>query len=151
MEVLLRLAPASLAGHDRLACLHYRRGDMDRAAALLAGWRRLNPADPWPVIRQAIIEQQRGNALARAEAIDEALGLAQGNRRAAVAFLGARLALKEAPPTPAALVHAAKLLQDCLSCDPNHLDALWCLAVVRSATGDREGLAAQRRRWIGPM
>ena len=89
MEVLLRLAPASLAGHDRLACLHYRRGDMDRAAALLAGWRRLNPADPWPVIRQAIIEQQRGNALARAEAIDGALGLTQGKRRAAVAFLGA--------------------------------------------------------------
>ena len=31
VEVLLRLAPPSLAGHDRLACLHYRKGDMDRA------------------------------------------------------------------------------------------------------------------------
>jgi tetratricopeptide (TPR) repeat protein len=153
MEVLLRLAPPSLTGHDRLAYLHYRRGDMDRAAALLAGWHRLNPVDPWPVIRQAIIEQQRGNALARAEAIDQALGLTQGRQRAAVAFLGARLAIKEgfgreenaesAPPDPAALAHAAKLLEECLSDDPNHLDALWCLAAVRSATGDREGLAAQ--------
>jgi tetratricopeptide (TPR) repeat protein len=153
MEVLLRLAPSSLVGHDRLACLHYRRGDMDRAAALLSGWHRLNPVDPWPVIRQAIIEQQRGNALARAEAIDQALGLTQGRQRAAVAFLGAQLAIKEgfgrektapdAPPDPAALAHAAKLLQECLNHDPNHLDALGCLAAVRSAVGDREGLAAQ--------
>jgi tetratricopeptide (TPR) repeat protein len=153
MEVLLRLAPPSLAGHDRLARLHYHRGDMDRAAALLAGWRRLNPIDPWPVIRQAIIEQQRGNALARAEAIDQALGLTHGRQKAAVAFLGARLAIKEgfgsertresAPPDPGALAHAAKLLQECLSHDANHLDALWYLAAVRSATGDREGLAAQ--------
>jgi tetratricopeptide (TPR) repeat protein len=153
LEVLLRLAPVSLAAHDRLACLHYRRGDMDHAAALLVGWHRLNPVDPWPVIRQAIIEQQRGNALARAEAIDEALGLTQGRQRAAVAFLGAWLAIKEGfgreqssqdtSPDPAALAHAAKLLQECLSHDPNHLHALWCLAAVRSATGDREGLAAQ--------
>ena len=62
VEVLLRLAPASLEGHDRLACLLYRKGDMDRAAALLAGWHRLSPADHWPLIRQAIIEQQRGDA-----------------------------------------------------------------------------------------
>ncbi len=153
LEVLLRLAPSSLAGHDRLACLHYRRGDMDRAAALLAGWHRLQPVDPWPVIRQAIIEQQRGNAIARAEAIDVALGLTQGRQRAAVAFLGAQLAIKEgfgrekkaedAAPDPAALAHAANLLQECLTYDPNHLDALWRLAAVRSATGDREGLAAQ--------
>ena len=160
VEILLRLAPASLEGHDRLACLLYRKGDMDRATALLAGWRRLNPVDPWPVIRQAIIEQQRGNAQARAEAIDRALGLTQGRRRAAVAFLGARLAIQggfrrksgdeakeksadATPPDPAALEHAAKLLQECLNHDPNHIDALWCLAAVRSASGDRQGLASQ--------
>ena len=62
VEALLCLAPMSLPGHDRLACLLYRKGDMDRAAALLAGWRRLNPVDHWPLVRQAIIEQQRGNA-----------------------------------------------------------------------------------------
>ena len=161
VDVLLRLAPPSLAGHDRLACLHYRRGDMDRAAALLAGWHRLNPVDHWPLIRQAIIEQHRGNAAARAEAIDRALGLTRGRQRAAVAFLGARLALQAcfggkqpdgdareknadaAPPDPEALAHSAKLLQECLSHDPNHIDALWCLAAVRSASSDRAGLAAQ--------
>ena len=161
VDVLLRLAPPSLAGHDRLACLHYRRGDMDRAAALLAGWHRLNPVDHWPLIRQAIIEQHRGNAAARAEAIDRALGLTRGRQRAAVAFLGARLALQACfggkkpendakeknadavAPDPEALAHAAELLQECLSHDPNHIDALWCLAAVRSASGDREGLAAQ--------
>ena len=161
VEVLLRLAPASLEGHDRLACLLYRKGDMDRAAALLAGWHRLAPVDHWPLIRQAIIEQQRGDARARAEAIDRALGLTQGRQRAAVAFLGARLAIQagfrrktggeeakeknadSAPPDPAALEHAASLLQDCLNHDPNHIDALWCLAAVRSASGDRQGLASQ--------
>src|SRR5207248_4340913 len=95
VEVLLRLAPASLMGHDRLACLHYRRGDMDRAVALLGGWHRLAPADHWPLVRQAIIEQERGNAERRAEAIDKALGLTRGRLRAAVAYLGARLALRQ--------------------------------------------------------
>ncbi len=161
VDVLLRLAPPSLVGHDRLACLHYRRGDMDRAAALLAGWHRLNPVDHWPLVRQAIIEQQRGNAAARAEAIDRALGLTQGRQKAAVAFLGGRLSLRAAfgrenppkevheknadaaPPDPEALAHAAGLFQECLSHDPDHIDALWCLAAVRSASGDRHGLAAQ--------
>ncbi len=161
VEVLLRLAPASLAGHDRLARLHYRRGDLDRAAALLAGWRRLNPVDPWPLIRQGIIEQQRGNAAARAEAIDRALGLTRGRRKAAVAFLGGRLSLRAAfgrenprtevheknadaaPPDREALAHAARLFHECLSHDPDHIDALWCLAAVRSASGDRDGLASQ--------
>ncbi len=95
VEVLLRLAPASVSGHDRLACLHYRRGDLDRAVALLSGWHRLAPSDHWPLVRQAIIEQERGNAERRAEAIDRALGLTRGPVRAAVAFLGARLALRE--------------------------------------------------------
>ena len=78
VEVLLRLAPRARPGHDRLACLHYRRGDMERAVALLSGWQRLAPHDHWPLVRQAIIEQQRGNAERRAKAIDQALGLTNG-------------------------------------------------------------------------
>jgi tetratricopeptide (TPR) repeat protein len=162
VEVLLRLAPASLMGHDRLACLHYRRGDMDRAVALLGGWHRLAPADHWPLVRQAIIEQERGNSERRAEAIDKALGLTRGRLRAAVAFLGARLALRESArewqaadraPTngevpagdkvPPALAKSMALLQTCLQDDPDHTEALWCLAAARSIVGDREGLAAQ--------
>jgi tetratricopeptide (TPR) repeat protein len=147
VEVLLKLSPNSVQGHDRLACLHYRRGDMDRAVALLAGWQQLAPQDHWPLVRQAIIEQQRGNAERRAEAINRALGLTSGTERAAVAFLGAKLALKESITTPGAqpdaLSKSMVLLQECLREDPDHIDALWCLAAVRSCVGDHEGLAQQ--------
>jgi tetratricopeptide (TPR) repeat protein len=168
MEVLLRLNPSSIQGHDRLACLHYRRGDRDRAVALLSGWHRLAPTDHWPLVRQAIIEQERGNAERRAEAIDRALGLTRGPLRAAIAFLGARLALRSAighrpsaighPPSAngqkdgpmadgrwpmADLEQSQALLEACLRDDPDHIEALWCLAAVRSVRGDRAGLAAQ--------
>ncbi len=164
IEVLLRLSPKATAGHDRLACLHFRRGDADRAVALLSGWQRLSPHDHWPLVRQAIIEQQRGNAERRAKAIDQALGLTRGLVRAAVAFLGARLALqagfrkpeKAIPPKPgengtaepppsaeAVYAPALNLLQECLRDDPNHVEALWCLAAVRTCLGDEAALAAQ--------
>ena len=45
-EVLFRLAPRSLAAHDRLACLHYRLGDIDRSVELLDGWQRARPGGP---------------------------------------------------------------------------------------------------------
>jgi tetratricopeptide (TPR) repeat protein len=161
-EVLLRLAPGSAAGHDRVACLRFRRGDLDRAADLLGGWEKLAPADPWPLIRRAVLEQARGQARWRAKAIERALGLTNGPRRAAVAFLGAKLALREAlqpggdapagagkpaepraaSPAPA-LSEAQTLLEECLKEQPGHADALWCLAAVRAARADRAGLAAQ--------
>ncbi len=191
VEVLLRLAPQSLAGHDRLACLHYRRGDLDGAVALLNGWQRLAPTNPWPLIRRAIIEQERGNAEARSAAIDRALGLTQSRTRAAIAYLGARLALRESmgegetrrqgdketrrgaelvnastggqvngkADAPSLLVslspcpplfHALTLLQECLKDDPNHIEALGCLAAVRSVLGDRDGLAQQAQAMDRP-
>jgi tetratricopeptide (TPR) repeat protein len=140
-EVLLALAPESVAAHDRLACLHYRRGEMDRAIELLEGWRRLAPADHWPLVRSAIIEQERGNSRRREEAIDRALGLTHGTLRAAVAFLGAWLALRS--PEQEALSSSHRLLQECLREEPDHVEALWCLAAVRSVLGDREALASQ--------
>jgi tetratricopeptide (TPR) repeat protein len=164
VEVLLRLAPASIPGHDRLACLHYRSGDKDRAVALLGGWHRLDPNDHWPLVRQAIVEQERGQAERRAEAIDRALGLTRGPIRAAIAFLGAKLALRETfggnraatvrerleTPLPngrgsdnSPLSQSLTLLETCLADDPNHIEALWCLAAVRSVLCDREGLARQ--------
>src|SRR5207302_8747390 len=95
VEVLLQLAPTSTAAHDRLACLHYRQGKLDQAVEVLGNWRKLAPADHWPLVRQAIIEQERGNAERRAEVIDRALGLTRGPLRSAVAFLGAKLALRQ--------------------------------------------------------
>src|SRR5262249_5411313 len=95
VEVLLKLAPGSVKGHDRLACLHYRGGQRDEAVRLPDSWHRLAPSDHWPLIRQAIIEQERGNAERRERAIADALGRTRGPLRASVAFLGARLALRE--------------------------------------------------------
>jgi hypothetical protein len=137
---------------------------LDRAVALLAGWHRLAPNDHWPLVRQAIIEQERGNAERRAEAIDRALGLTRGPVRAAVAFLGARLALRDmfgskrssslseqlSEPHPngrgsdnSSLRQSLTLLETCLRENPKHTEALWCLAAVRTVLGDREGLARQ--------
>jgi tetratricopeptide (TPR) repeat protein len=178
IEVLLRLAPTNVAAHDRLACLHYRGGDRERAVELLTLWQRLAPQNHWPLVRQAIIEQERGNGRRRADAIDRALGVTRGPVRAAIAFLGARLALRETVagwrkesrgveesgsrgergPARAAengraplvgssadegLRDSITLLQTCLHDAPDHVDALWSLAAVRTVMNDRAGLAAQ--------
>jgi tetratricopeptide (TPR) repeat protein len=155
-ETLFRLAPYSIPAHDRLACLLYRKGDTDRAADLLAGWHRLAPRDHWPLVREAVLEQERGNADRRAAAIDQALGLTRGQLRAGVAFLGARLALRQTfreispknngasiTSAPPALAEARSLLEECLREDPRHAEALWHLAAVHSVVGDQEALAAQ--------
>lgn len=150
VEVLLRLSPASLAAHDRLACLHYRQGDLDRSVELLDGWRKLAPRDHWPLIRQAILEQERGNATQRAEIIDRALGLTRGPLRAAIAFLGAKLALRESFRSRTNLDSTRQLLEEALRTQPDHADALWCLAAVQSVAGNREALAAQAPRMDQP-
>jgi tetratricopeptide (TPR) repeat protein len=168
VEVLLALAPGSIAAHDRLACLCYRRGELDQALALLAGWQRLAPANHWPLVRAAVLEQERGNAHRSAEAIDRALGLTRGRLRAAIAYLGARLALREnlqqagnkKVPTDNGQAQAddshspfqvpLSLLQECLREDPDHVEALWSLAAVRAVIGDSDGLAAQAARMNRP-
>lgn len=156
-EALLRLAPRSLPAHDHFARLLYRRGETDRAAELLTGWQRLAPRDHWPLVRLAILEQERGQANRRAEAIDRALGLTSGPLRAAVAFVGARLALRQnfhdtpssdsnghvRPATQASFADAQRLLQQCLQDEPTHIEAQWHLAAVYSIVGDRAALAAQ--------
>jgi tetratricopeptide (TPR) repeat protein len=153
VQVLLNLAPDSVAGFDRLACLHFREGDLDRAVAMLEGWRRLAPQDHWPLVRQAIIEQQRGNMERRRDAIDQALGLTAGPLQASIAFLGARLALhdcvmdwQKAPPTSGivslteSLGQTLTLLQQCLQADPGHVEGLWSLAAVHSVLGNQNQL-----------
>jgi tetratricopeptide (TPR) repeat protein len=42
-----------------------------------------------------------------------------------------------------ALLHSAGLLEKCLQDEPDHVEALWCLAAVRSVLADRAALAAQ--------
>jgi tetratricopeptide (TPR) repeat protein len=160
--VLLALAPTNVLAHDRLAQVCYQRGDLDRAAALLAGWHRLEPTNPLPLVRRAVIEQQRGNPSGRADALRQALERARGPLRAGVAFLGARLALgsalaattdntddtdqKDSSVSSVLSVVRARevedLLQECLKEEPGHTGALWVLASLRSVSGDRDGLAA---------
>jgi tetratricopeptide (TPR) repeat protein len=165
-EVLLKLAPASGPAHDRLAYLHYQRGELGPAAALLTGWHRLEPASHQPLCRLAVVEHQRGNADARRQAIGRALTVTRPPTRADVAFLGARLALRpeggkppaeangqaggdgkeavgHAPLAESGVEEAKDLLQQCLNDNPDHVDALWHLAALRSLTGDEEGLAGQ--------
>jgi tetratricopeptide (TPR) repeat protein len=160
--VLLRLAPGSAAAHDRLAYLHYQRGDLAASAALLAGWHRLRPDDPQPLCRLAVVEHQRGNAEARRRALGRALDVSRPPGRADVAFLGARLLLQAAGArrdgeangqSDASLTNlqeARQLLRECLKDNPVHVDALWQLAAVLSVTGDHEGLAAHAPVMHGP-
>jgi tetratricopeptide (TPR) repeat protein len=150
-DVLLALAPQNLLAHDRVARLSYQRGDLDRAVALLTGWHTLEPSNHLPLVRQAIIEGQRGNAASRATALRQALDLTQGAQRAAIAILGARLALAVGPAVPEVaapgsaqpdLPQAESLLQEALRAEDANAEALWLLAAVRAAAGDRAGLAA---------
>ena len=96
-DVHFRLAPRSPRALDRLANLYYLRGDLDRAADLLAEWGKLDPGNYWPLVRRAVIEQQRGNTATCVEAIEQALRLSHGATRAAIAFLGGRLMLARSP------------------------------------------------------
>ncbi|NBO93220.1 MAG: hypothetical protein EBV06_13055 [Planctomycetia bacterium] len=183
IEVLLKLSPHSLPAHDRLACLSYREGNIDRAIQLLTRWCELAPSDHWPLVRRAIVEQERGNSLQRSEAISLALSLTLGRLRAAVAYMGATLSLREwfsvtgrtegrgriplsspssqqSPTNPgvvtpknadnlvdqhpkavAWLDDADRLLRECLRDDPTHINALTCLAAIRSVCRDSTGLA----------
>jgi tetratricopeptide (TPR) repeat protein len=137
-EILVELAPDSRPGLDRLACLAYRRGNLDRAAALLGRLQHLAPGDPLPFVRRAMVERALGIAPAWVETMELALAQCRGRRRAAVAFLGARLALASGLTD-----QAVPWLHACLQEEPEHADALWCLAAVKALRNDNAGLAAQ--------
>lgn len=148
VEVLHRLAPHHRTALDRLAQLHYRKGNLESAAACLAEQHALDPQDSKPLIQRAIIEQQCGNPEAAFNAIQQALSLTDSTKRAAVAFLGARLALANYFKTAnrgcdhPSWQQAAAFLQTCLQHQPDHTEALWRLAAMRAAEGNRAGLAA---------
>lgn len=160
--LLLRLSPSSAKGYDRLACLYHRRGELDRSAQLLAEWQAHHAQDYRPLVRLAILQQQRGDFHGRNLALEGALALTAGKQRAAVAFLGAQLALLVRTPSEGstdlsqalqpslAYPTAVRYLQTCLQEQPDHAEALACLAAVRWQTGDRAGLAAQAPAMLQP-
>jgi len=165
-RTLLGLLPSSTAAYDRLAELHYRQHDPDSAARILAEWQANHSLDYRPLLRLAVLQQQRGDHAGRTLAIDGALALTHGRTRAAVAFLGAQLALAEASggrqppegqasdgqestheaPAAGALSIASpvfRYLHECLREQPDHAAAQAMLAAARWQTGDRAGLAEQ--------
>jgi tetratricopeptide (TPR) repeat protein len=161
-EVLLKLDPANARAHDRLAYLCYQSGDLDRAADLVADWHRLDPEEPLPLLRRAVLEYQRGNYAQGAESIRGALDRSHGRQRADIALVGARLQIRQwlGPPrtdcqpesrngeargpgwSPAASAAGAALafLDECLAEDPSHETALWCKAAVCCALGQVDSL-----------
>jgi tetratricopeptide (TPR) repeat protein len=161
VEVLAKLAPHSFAAHDRLARLLYVRGDLERAASLLAECEMLAPADPQPAVTRAVVEQQRGNPSGRDDAIRWALELTHGVEKANVAFLGARLVLASTQNKPSEPVADASgpdgdmnlakdLLRICLHEKPDHAEALSCLAIVCSLTNDYPSLIELNPRMDRP-
>jgi tetratricopeptide (TPR) repeat protein len=154
VEIWLKLAPHSPHAHDRLAHLCYKTSDLTRAVDLLQEWHRLDPQNPWPLVRQAVLHQQRGEIDACYEGIRQALGLTQGRLHADIAFLGARLILKLAladqspgasfsESQTAALRTSLTFLSDCLMAEPAHWQALAYQAGVRWLVGERQDLARQ--------
>lgn len=141
VTVLLRMTPDNTAALNRAAQLAWKRGDLDRAVLFLTSWHALEPRNVWPLVRRAIVEQQRRDSQAVAECLHKALDVTQGAERASVAFLGAQLALREA--VNPSLHEAVRLLTECLRDDPDHIEALWRLAAVRAVLDDRAALAAQ--------
>jgi tetratricopeptide (TPR) repeat protein len=143
-EVLRTLEPRSTIAHDLLARFSYRAGNFERAAQLLADWEAIEPANPWPLLRRAVIEHQLGQPSRRAQAIAAALARTRGTARAEVAFLGARLALQEARKQGdggAEFASGEELLKTALREEPGHPRALCCLAALRAATGRFNDLA----------
>jgi tetratricopeptide (TPR) repeat protein len=155
-EVLHKLAPENVKALDRLAQLYYKAGKIDNAIELLQEWARLQADNPLPWVRQAVLAQQRGDVAGCMTAINHALERTRGRGRAEIAFLGCRLLLgrlfaelekSDSAPNQQASEgvwrQALVLLTECLKDVPDHAEALWCAAAVRSLLGDREGLAAQ--------
>ena len=81
-EVLLALAPQNVLAHDRVARLCYQRGDLDRAAALLAAWHALEPSNPLPLAppggRRGTARQRGRTDRGPAAALDLTHGAAAG-------------------------------------------------------------------------
>lgn len=149
-EILVKLSPANTSAMDRAAELHYRAGRLEPAYDLLEQWHQAQSGDPLPLVRQALLLHQQGNAAACTGKLQHAMSLAQGRRRANIAFLGARLALQsyllpdpDQATDPAILATVQAFLNDCLASDATHPHALWCSAAVRWLQGDTASLAAQ--------
>lgn len=157
IEILVKLSPNNTSAMDRAAELHYRAKRLEPAFDLLEQWHKAQPAEPLPLVRHAILLHQQGQDPVAFGKLQTAMALASGRRRATIAFLGARLALRshlmpQPDPTvePNTLTTVYDFLNDCLTHDAGHPHALWCLAAVRWLNGDAAALAAQAKDMRDP-
>jgi tetratricopeptide (TPR) repeat protein len=144
-EVLLRLQPNHLRAHDWLSQLSYQQGDLGRAADLLTALQQLDPQNPIPSVRRAVIEQKRGQWTDCAACVQAALERAAEKDRGAVALLGARLLLTSIAGdhlSESRLEQAKRLLEVRLRHEPDDVTALSLLTAVFASLGDRARLAA---------
>jgi tetratricopeptide (TPR) repeat protein len=151
-EILASLVPDDPLALDRLALLHHRQGQRDRALAVLARWQTQHPLDPTPMIRQAVFLYEANRPAEGHEKVRQALLHSQGRQKGDFAFWGARLVLHRARTVapdgsagfqPDALKTAREFLEEGVSGCPDHDRALECLAAVRWLLGDTAALAAQ--------
>jgi tetratricopeptide (TPR) repeat protein len=156
-EILVKLSPVNTGAMDRAAGLHYRAQRLEPAYELLEQWRQAQPAEPLPLVRQALLLHQQGRDPACFGKVQQALSLFTGRRRANIAFLGARLALQSylfpeasQPVDQDMLATVQNFLHECLTHDAGHPHALWCLAAVRWLQGDTAALAEQAKDMQNP-
>ncbi|MFM7149262.1 MAG: tetratricopeptide repeat protein, partial [Gemmataceae bacterium] len=138
-ETWVRLASRSTAALNRLACLRYRKGDLDRTVELLEKWHELVPNDPLPLVRLGLVEHHRGRDQRREEILSHAMDRSPGKLRAELAYMTATLSLRK-DLGQESLQRAQNHLAHCLDLDPEHEKARCCQAAVSILLGDREAL-----------
>lgn len=148
LAVLHRLAPGNLAALDHEARLAWSRGQFDQAIQAIRRWLEAEPNDAQAHLRLAIMLHRIGES---AEAIRHALAgyhHADESRKAAAAWVVARIALQTERDD-----EARHWLHTCLGHDPHHAQAFASIVALHWHQNDREGLASLASRPIpeGPM
>jgi tetratricopeptide (TPR) repeat protein len=150
IEILVKLSPGNTSAMDRAAMLHYRAGRLQPAFDLLEQWHQTQPAEPMPLVRQALLLHQQHDLVGAYAKLHHAMTLSADRRRANIAFIGARLALQtyltphaDQPVDTNALATVKDFLRECLASDSAHPHAQWCLAAIRWLEGDTASLASQ--------
>lgn len=146
LKILARLNPHHAGALDGLARLYHRRDADAKALAVLDRWQKIHPADPLPLVRRALLHYRREEFAEGQHHLQQALSRCQGKRRAAVAFLGARLALQAIGhardgefPEPV-LDAAQQFLHEVLREQSDHPQGLWNLAAICWLRGQRDQL-----------
>lgn len=150
LNVLLALAPDHLEAWKNAARLNYKLERFEKAAHCFASWHARCPDDVVPFVRLAVV-QQVGRCGDFIETLNQSLARASSGQRAAIAYVGSRLALNEFFRQDASRdqharnrlwFQALSWLRTCLAADPKHHDALLLLAAMLAHSGDRSRLAA---------